>query len=342
MNKKIIALAVASAMAAPLAAQAEATVYGKAHLSIDKYSSDYTTNAGDDFEVASRASRVGVKASEDLGGGLKAIAQMEFQIDMADDNNGDDFIKGRNAVVGLAGDFGTFVVGRHDTPYKMSTGKLEYFGDTVADSNTTAPGNQPFLHDVRADNAIAYISPNLNGLTIAAAVIPGEDTTNSVDDNGAADDNKANGLTDSTSIALMYSAGPIYVSVANEVLNKEIFADDEQYSKTRLGVGYSGVANLDLSFVYEAKDTGPDDADADPTTMVLAAKYAMGANSLRAAYHTITEEAEDTEDSATMLSLGVYHSFSKSTSSYVVYRNLDGEADNVDVSALSLGMEMSF
>ena len=35
MNKTLIAMAVAGVMAAPMAAQADATVYGKIHVSVD-------------------------------------------------------------------------------------------------------------------------------------------------------------------------------------------------------------------------------------------------------------------------------------------------------------------
>jgi predicted porin len=77
MKKNVIALAVAAAIAAPMAASAEATIYGRIH-------SDFANvDNGDDSTLAitSNASRVGFKGSEDLGGGLKAIWQVETQID---------------------------------------------------------------------------------------------------------------------------------------------------------------------------------------------------------------------------------------------------------------------
>ena len=41
----------------------------------------------------------------------------------------------RNTFVGLNGGFGTVLIGRHDTPEKMSTGKLDLFADSVGDYN---------------------------------------------------------------------------------------------------------------------------------------------------------------------------------------------------------------
>ena len=77
MNKKLIAAAIAAAMVAP-AAYAQATLYGKFHTSIDKNDNDSYDE--DNWEVNSRASRLGVKGSEDLGGGLKAIYQLEVNV----------------------------------------------------------------------------------------------------------------------------------------------------------------------------------------------------------------------------------------------------------------------
>ena len=86
MNKKLLTAAIAAIIAAPTAALAnDVTVYGVAHLSIDYLSSDL--EGVDGFDVASRASRLGFKGTEDLANGLKAIWKMEFQVDMADSGN---------------------------------------------------------------------------------------------------------------------------------------------------------------------------------------------------------------------------------------------------------------
>ena len=68
MNKKLLAAAVATAVVAAPAAYADAVIDGKFHTSVDLYDDD--TN--DAWYMNSRASRLGFKGSEDLGGGLKA------------------------------------------------------------------------------------------------------------------------------------------------------------------------------------------------------------------------------------------------------------------------------
>ena len=82
MQKKIIALAIASAMTVPALAYAEATVYGQARLSIDMVNNgaQATAQPASYNQLNNRASRVGFKGSEDLGGGLSAVWQMETDV----------------------------------------------------------------------------------------------------------------------------------------------------------------------------------------------------------------------------------------------------------------------
>ena len=74
MKKSILAIAVAATMAAP-AAMAAPTVYGNVHLSI------VDLDSLNNLVMTSNTSAIGVKGSEDLGDGLKAIYKVEFQLD---------------------------------------------------------------------------------------------------------------------------------------------------------------------------------------------------------------------------------------------------------------------
>ena len=94
MNNKLMALAVAGALAAPAAAFAQSsnvTIYGRANLGLDSYSATGAT-AGPAFDYRSRnriydaGSRLGFTGSEDLGSGLKAIFLMESGVNI--DNGG--------------------------------------------------------------------------------------------------------------------------------------------------------------------------------------------------------------------------------------------------------------
>jgi len=222
---------------------------------------------------AGRANRIGVKGSEDLGNGLKAIYQVEFGINLSDTNDtipsGADSITYRNTFVGLAGNWGTFLVGRHDTPMKISTGKLDLFADTMADYNGTVG-----FDDIRADNAIAYISPSWGGFSFAGAIIaPGGATAIGVENINS------DSLASAYSLAAIYSNGPFYGSVAYEVLNNEHAMDsdtslagsgacvqpdglltrscayvDDDYTKWRFGLGLLDWNGFTLTAIYEDQD----------------------------------------------------------------------------------------
>jgi predicted porin len=256
MNKKILSLAVAAAMVAPGAAMAEAILYGKLNVSLDYanvknvllpeygFATDANgdvildangnptlveTAPGQDFDGwgmsengyipgAGRANRIGVKGSEDLGNGLKAIYQVELGINLNDTNNNvlsnSDSITYRNTFVGLAGDWGTALIGRHDTPMKISTGKLDLFSDTMADYNGTVG-----FRDLRADNVVAYISPSLAGFQLMGAIIPAGGATGG----GQGLNLNEDSLAGAYSLAGIYSNGPFYGSVAYESLGNQHF-----------------------------------------------------------------------------------------------------------------------
>lgn len=243
MNKKLLTLAVAAAMVAPGAAMAEAILYGKLNVSIDYAEVSNVvlpqfevqdgqlvqTTLGQDFDGwgmsangfipgEKRANRIGVKGSEDLGNGLKAIYQVELGINLDDTNNNvlsnADAITYRNTFVGLASDWGTALVGRHDTPMKISTGKLDLFADTMADYNGTVG-----FRDLRADNVFAYISPSLAGFQLSGAIVPAGGATGG----GNGLNTYENSLGETYSVAGIYSNGPFYASAAFENLNNEHF-----------------------------------------------------------------------------------------------------------------------
>ncbi len=312
MKKKLLALAVAAAL--PMvsqAATADVTIYGKVHTSIDFVDPD----AGDSiYDVTSRASRLGFKGSEDLGDGLKLIWKMETQYNTAEGG----FQGGRNAYIGLAGGWGTFLYGKHDTPMKMSTGKLDIFGDELADYNATAG-----LVDIRASDAIAYVSPSFSGLTLVGAVVPDADYDGDGDFGGA------------YSLAAMYSNGGLFLSAAWEQLD-DLFAGADA-THWRIGAGFD-MGNFHIGAVYA------DQGDLTATdNYTVNGSYKFGNNKLKAQWSQIDPDSGSKSDA---WAIGLDHNFSKRTKMYVQYAdsehglhitNPDGEQ-----SGLSFGMVHKF
>ena len=122
MQKKLLALSVAGALAAPAAALAQVEVYGTIHMSLNKMKYGESSTglpSVSKFDVASHASNVGVRARESLGGGLSAWAQVETNASMERSNNvaHTSNFASRNSAVGMQGNFGNIFVGQWTTPW---------------------------------------------------------------------------------------------------------------------------------------------------------------------------------------------------------------------------------
>ena len=184
MNKKLVAVAVAGVLAAPLAAEAQTanvTLYGRLNLTMEAVNGQAVdpnlpaTAAPVNrtiYRVNSNSSRLGVRGSEALGGGLTAIFQIESSI-VADASGGT--LAGRETFVGLQGSWGTFKMGYFLSPYDdihpifgnvptLTTSILS----TAALWAQGSQNNDNGGYDNRNPNSIRYDSPRMAGFTASA------------------------------------------------------------------------------------------------------------------------------------------------------------------------------
>ena len=123
MHKKLLGLAVAGALAAPVAALAQVEVYGTIHMSINKMKYGEGTAPGTPsksaWDVASHASNVGVRGRENVGGGQTAWFQVETNAAMERSNNvaHTSNFASRNSAVGMQGAWGNLFLGQWTTPW---------------------------------------------------------------------------------------------------------------------------------------------------------------------------------------------------------------------------------
>jgi len=123
MQKKLLSLAVAGALAAPAVALAQVEVYGTIAMSLNKMKYGEPTAAGigskSNWDVASHASNVGVRGRENIGGGQTAWFQVETNASMERSNNvaHTSNFASRNSAVGLQGGWGNLFVGQWTTPW---------------------------------------------------------------------------------------------------------------------------------------------------------------------------------------------------------------------------------
>jgi predicted porin len=231
MNKKLIALAVAGATLAPAAMAQTAnpvTLYGRIYVLFENVKADGGTAA----PVSSRnrvnnngSSLIGFRGTEDLGGGLKAFFQAETEF--RPDQNDLAGFGNRNSGVGLQGDFGSVLLGRWDTPFKLANASLDVFGDTTPAGFTAAMSDRGNFNR-REQNVVQYWSPNFSGLTFRAHYTANEGKTATV-----------NPVV--TSFNAVYVQGPIYLSAAWEK-HKDIFRNYTGAAANVAGADETGVS----------------------------------------------------------------------------------------------------
>ncbi len=174
MNKKLIALAMAGACIAPAAMAQTAnpvTLYGRVYVTAEWV--EAKGGVPSRTRIEDQASLLGVRGTEDLGGGLKAFFQLETGF--RPDSNNTTFAA-RNSGVGLQGGFGSILLGRWDMPWKVSTIAIDPFGDlTLGGITGTLSDGGNF--DRREQNVFQYWSPNMGGFAFRAAVSANEGKT---------------------------------------------------------------------------------------------------------------------------------------------------------------------
>ncbi|KAF1028833.1 MAG: Outer membrane porin protein [Burkholderia plantarii] len=171
MNKKhALVLAATWMVCGAASAQSSVTLYGVLDEGID-----YTNNVlgHSSYEMQSgyvQGSRWGLKGTEDLGGGMRAVFQIENGFNLSNGAMGQGGLMfGRQAYVGLGTDrFGTVTLGR------QYDSVVDYLAQTT--SNGSWGGylfSHPYDNDntdntFRVNNTVKYTSPSLAGLQFGA------------------------------------------------------------------------------------------------------------------------------------------------------------------------------
>jgi len=182
MNKSVrstLACSVAilgAACAHQAMAQSNVTIYGIIDSGLV-----YTTNANAAGNsvikvpslTGSFPSRLGVKGSEDLGGGLQAVFALEagFATDTGALGQGNRLF-GRQSYVGLKNNYGTLMLGRQVNMTYMVTAKSDVMGPNIFSISSI----DSYIPNARSDNAIGYLG-TFSGVTVGATYSFGRDAS---------------------------------------------------------------------------------------------------------------------------------------------------------------------
>ena len=302
MNKKIIALAIAAAVAAPMAAHAGATVYGKINMGVGTTDNGATAGASSFMGVYDYDSRLGFKGSEDLGNGLSAFFKMETAMDM---DNGAATSFGRDTYLGLKGGFGTVQIGKFNTAYKNTYGKLDIFADSIGD--ITGTGTHGELDD-RHNDMLAYKN------TFGAI---------SLDVNMLFSEADATGVDDGIALGVTWKGNGMMATVGmvDKDSNQQTAANTTYDEGMRLGFQMKLGAGK-LNVLHESIDSPVALADYDVTTVQYGMN--MGKNMLGVSYTQTARDAANAD--STQITVGYHMNMSKKTKVAFAYTTIDNDA----------------
>lgn len=199
-------------------------------------------------------------------------------------------------------------------------------GITIADPNA-----------VRANNSVAYYSPNFNGFSAGLMYGFGSENTNLA--------KKANSM---TSLKLAYTNGPLTVAYGNQVTkggaagaNAAIAAganaliypavaagaiaatDDQKYTTNFLAGSYDlGVAKLSAGYKTDKVDFGGAQLSGKFKSTILGVSAPFGATTVKASY--VARKA-DGQKVGNQFAVGAVHDLSKRTSVYGTYSVLKNQ-----------------
>ena len=360
MKKTLIALAAFAATAGVAHAQSTVTLYGIVDANVN-VTRDTTvtgfTAAG--VPITSRISQVGVgsggqngsrwgmRVSEDLGGGLAAVATIEagFNADTGTNAQG-GLPYGRQVFVGLKGGFGQLSLGRQYSAYDdihgifaqannafdVSLGNLKNVNNFLTattpatqaaalSSVTAGPGAWVGYAGDRINNSIKYQSNNYGGFSGALVYGFGENKTATTD------------ATRNVSGNLKYANGPIMATIA---YIEDEFSTSFKLKNTLIGGSYDlGVAKLFANF-NRAKFTGLE----AQKEFSLGAQVPIGAFTLVAQY---ARSKGDDLGKNTGFGLEGWYDLSKRTRAYASFASAKKEIINDQRnSVFALGVRHAF
>jgi GBP family porin len=212
MKKTLMVAALTGVFATAAHAQSSVTLYGLIDAGLT-----YTNNQGgsSNFKETSgniNGSRWGLRGSEDLGGGLKAIFTLENGFNIANGSLGQNSREfGRQAFVGLSSNqFGAVTLGRQYDSVVDYLGPLALTGQQYGGTEFAHPfDNDNLDNSFRVDNAIKYQSVNYAGFKFSGLYGFSNDA-------GGFSNNRA------YSFGASYNYGPLNVAAGYMQINNQL------------------------------------------------------------------------------------------------------------------------
>ena len=325
---RVLSTALALGLVAPCTfAQSQVSIYGV----IDEYvgtlrsanASSPPSTTGIVNSGGMTTSFIGFRGREDLGGGLKALFNVESFL-RADTGvtgrNDTDAFWGRLSVVGLSSDrWGMLTIGRHVTPYAIALGDFSPLtGSTTFSPSFVTVFKGNVLGDTRMNNSIRYVTPSMNGFVVDTLYSFGTETSNGPNAHQAR----------AFDGSIRYEQKNWRVIAATRQLN--LNADDNGHKQKSYMVAASydfGFTKLNLQ-VHDSHETYEHDSRLEVKRRAYELSAGVPVGQLGKfvaayAYANANDRVPSTPDSRRVLSLSYDYTLSKRTDVYAVaFRDL--------------------
>ncbi|KOF52639.1 MULTISPECIES: porin [unclassified Achromobacter] len=217
MKKTLLAAAMLTAFAGTAQAETSVTLYGVIDTGIG-----YNKIKGDGYDGSKlgmingiqAGSRWGLRGSEDLGDGLRAVFKLESGFDSGNGGRGQSGrLFGRQATIGFANDaWGSLEFGRQATVGSNYLADIDPFYTSYTQANLGLGFSA--ANTMRWDNMVMYRTPNVNGFELGVGYsFNADDTIGDQSGFGTADNTR--GIT----AGLRYLRGPLNVTLTYDQLN---------------------------------------------------------------------------------------------------------------------------
>lgn len=349
MTNSLLAVALLGACAGAAHAQSSVQVYGTVDAGIVKRS-------GQDVSIGKRAANtLGFKGTEDLGNGFTALFHLEMRYEpdtgsseAGPGGNARQLFQGQSRV-GLQGDFGMLRIGRGLTPFHETIGNFEPFhaiptaGGFYTDLSVAGYSSQPLdpigASGNRWSNAVWYNTPVMGGFQLNTALATREnDGGGAIVGRGSAGAPQypagADASANPFSVSATYHNGPAALMAAYErnAIESKVWS-----------VGASVYATPELKLMGTFTRLDEDHTrllNADTTSWVLGANYALGLGKFLAGYG---QKDNDGAEKVRQLSLGYEYSLSKRTYLYIDASRKKGWRTNpATINQYDIGIHHSF
>jgi len=313
MNKKLLTIAVGAALAASTAvAQADVTVYGLAHVSVDYVDIDTTVSSAKmPWNVSDNSSRFGVKAKEDLGGGWAGLAQFEIFTDNTDSTTVN---ANRNNFVGIEQkSVGAVLLGRMDSAVKDVGGIADlFFREQIGESRAIINYGGT---DARNNESVTFDSAKFGPVDFKLQWYANDsytDTKNGYNAN------------------VVVNVKPVTIGVSyfmNETAGGALNDNTDGYRAAVKAV--FGPATV--TALYQQVNNVGGTSGADRAAYGIGASFKfLGKNTVKAQYYvadSLDNAAPGTENGASLVAVGYDYNFSKTTVVYAAWAKVENDAN---------------